>query len=121
MQSVRNAPMREGWREHRSRSCDSPIELETRLHCPGWTVIDSRLKGSAMKAINLVTLFLIIIGGLNWGSVGLFGVDLVAALFGAGSPLARVVYILVGGSALWQLYPLARATRSSEVYAQEGR
>jgi uncharacterized membrane protein YuzA (DUF378 family) len=71
-----------------------------------------------MKAINLITLFLIIIGGLNWG---LFGVDLVATLFGAGSPIARVVYILVGGSALWQLYPLARATRSSEVYAQEGR
>lgn len=74
-----------------------------------------------MKAINLVTLFLIIVGGLNWGLVGLFGFDLVAALFGAGSLLARIVYILVGVAALWQLYPLSRATRGGEVYAQEGR
>jgi uncharacterized protein len=62
----------------------------------------------AMKAINVVTLILLIVGGLNWGLVGLFQFDLVAALFGPGSALSRLVYILVGLSALWQLVPLSR-------------
>lgn len=59
-----------------------------------------------MNFINPITLLLVIIGGLNWGLVGAFNVDLVAALFGAGSPLARVVYCLVGLSAIWQLKTL---------------
>ena len=40
-----------------------------------------------MKALNVVTLILLIVGGLNWGLVGIFGLDLVATLFGAGSAL----------------------------------
>lgn len=49
-----------------------------------------------------IALILAIIGGLNWGMVGLFGFDLVAALFGgSGSGLSRVVYALVGLAALW--------------------
>ena len=59
-----------------------------------------------MRAINTVTLLLLIIGGLNWGLVGLLNFDLVAALFGEMSPLSRIVYSLVGASALWQLMPL---------------
>jgi uncharacterized protein len=43
---------------------------------------------------------LVVVGALNWGLVGLFNFDLVAALFGAGSVLSNVVYILVGLSAL---------------------
>ncbi|KAF1706165.1 hypothetical protein CSC70_13720, partial [Pseudoxanthomonas kalamensis DSM 18571] len=50
-----------------------------------------------MKVLNIVTLVLLIVGGLNWGLVGLFQFDLVAALFGGqDAPLARVVYALVG-------------------------
>jgi uncharacterized membrane protein YuzA (DUF378 family) len=59
-----------------------------------------------MKIVNTLTLVLLIVGGLNWGLVGLFGFDLVAALFGAMSPLSRIVYTLVGASALWQIVPL---------------
>lgn len=59
-----------------------------------------------MKALNIVTLILVIIGGLNWGLVGIFNLDVVAAIFGAGSILSRLIYILVGLSALWQLMPL---------------
>ena len=59
-----------------------------------------------MKPLHLVTLILLIVGGLNWGLVGLSNFDLVATLFGAGSILARIVYMLVGLSALWQLVPL---------------
>lgn len=57
-----------------------------------------------MKALNILTLVLVIVGGLNWGLVGLFGFDLVAAILGAGSALARVVYVLVGLSALWSSF-----------------
>jgi uncharacterized membrane protein YuzA (DUF378 family) len=73
-----------------------------------------------MKAINLVTLLLVIVGGLNWGLVGLFDFDLVAALFGAGSLLARIVYVLVGISAVWQIVPLSRAVGADEPVALRG-
>jgi uncharacterized membrane protein YuzA (DUF378 family) len=69
-----------------------------------------------MKAINVITLILLIVGGLNWGLVGLFQFDLVAAIFGAGSALSRLVYILVGVSALWQLVPLSRAMQGGDVH-----
>lgn len=47
---------------------------------------------------------LVIIGGLNWGLVGLAGYDVVAALFGAASAVSRTIYVLVGLSALWMLF-----------------
>ncbi len=56
-----------------------------------------------MNALNLLTLILLIVGGLNWGLVGFAGFDLVAAIFGDGSALARIVYALVGLSAAWQI------------------
>ncbi len=62
-----------------------------------------------MKALNTLTLVLIIVGGLNWGLVGAADFDLVAMLFGAGALLAKIVYVLVGGSALWQLVLLVSA------------
>ena len=61
-----------------------------------------------MRIVNIVTLVLLIVGGLNWGLVGLFGFDLVAALFGQMSALSRIVYTLVGLSAVWQIIPLVR-------------
>ena len=67
-----------------------------------------------MRSINLITLVLLIVGGLNWGLVGLFEFDLVAALFGEMSTLARIVYVLVGLSALWQIVPLVRGMSGAE-------
>jgi uncharacterized membrane protein YuzA (DUF378 family) len=67
-----------------------------------------------MHAINVITLILLIVGGLNWGLVGLSEFDLVAAIFGAGSALSRIVYILVGISAVWQLIPLAKSFSRDE-------
>ena len=61
-----------------------------------------------MRAVNVITLVLLIVGGLNWGLVGLFDFNLVAALFGDQSLLSRIVYILVGASAIWQIIPLVR-------------
>ena len=53
-----------------------------------------------MKMMYTVALVLLVIGGLNWGLVGLLDLDLVAMLLGDMSLLARVVYTLVGVSAL---------------------
>jgi uncharacterized protein len=63
-----------------------------------------------MKALNILTLILVIVGAVNWGLVGLFQFDLVAALFGGQSAvLARLVYILVGLAGLYQIVPLMSA------------
>ncbi len=49
-----------------------------------------------------ISLVLLIIGGLNWGLVGIFEFDLVAWLFGgSASILSRIVYVLVALSAIW--------------------
>ena len=53
-----------------------------------------------MKAIKIIALILVIVGGLNWGLVGLLDFDLVATLFGDMSSISRVVYTLVGLSAV---------------------
>jgi uncharacterized protein len=53
------------------------------------------------NALDWISLILLIIGGLNWGLVGAFDIDLVASLFGSGSTMSRAVYILVGLAALW--------------------
>ncbi|MFA5460337.1 MAG: DUF378 domain-containing protein, partial [Candidatus Paceibacterota bacterium] len=54
-----------------------------------------------MKSLKNIALILVIIGGLNWGLIGLLGFDLVAAIFGAMSLLSKIVYILVGLSAVY--------------------
>ena len=74
-----------------------------------------------MKFVNILTLVLVIVGGLNWGLVGLFDFDLVATIFGAGSALSRIVYVLVGLSAVWQVAPLVSAISAGEIAAERHR
>ena len=52
-------------------------------------------------AIYVIALILLIIGGLNWGLIGIFQWDLVAAIFGGLSVVARIIYTLVGLSAIY--------------------
>jgi len=59
-----------------------------------------------MRIVNMIAILLLIIGGINWGLVGLMGLDLVAVIFGAGTLLANLVYILVGVSAVYSIYLL---------------
>ena len=60
------------------------------------------------NVLDLIALILVIIGGLNWGLVGLFNFNVVQAIFG-GIPLLRdIVYVLVGLSALYMLKYLAK-------------
>ncbi|MQW92172.1 DUF378 domain-containing protein [Acinetobacter wanghuae] len=54
--------------------------------------------------IDWIAYVLAIIGGLNWGLVGAFNFDLVAAIFGEMSTLSRIVYVLVGLSAIYLIY-----------------
>jgi uncharacterized protein len=55
-----------------------------------------------MKTVDVIVAVLLVVGGLNWGLVGAFEFDLVATLFGAMSPVTRVVYVLFGLSAVYQ-------------------
>ena len=54
-----------------------------------------------MKIIDKIALVLIIIGAINWGLIALFNFNLVEALFGDMTVLARIIYGLVGVSGLW--------------------
>jgi len=54
-----------------------------------------------LKGLDWLALILVIVGGLNWGLVGLFNFNLVAAIFGEMSALSRIIYTLVGLAAIW--------------------
>lgn len=61
------------------------------------------------KMLDRIALVLTVIGGLNWGSVGIFGFDLVAWLCGGqGSILARIIYTVVGIASIWCISLLFR-------------
>ena len=65
-----------------------------------------------MKALNAVALVLIIVGGVNWGLVGLFDLNLVAAIFGEDSWFSNLIYIIVGIAALYSIYLLKPVTQT---------
>jgi len=54
-----------------------------------------------LSALDWSVIILLIVGGLNWGLVGIFRFDLVAAIFGNMSALSRIVYAIVGISAIY--------------------
>lgn len=70
------------------------------------TAADSPRTG--MNALDWVALVLMMIGGLNWGLVGLFNVDLVAGIFGEMSALSRAIYTAVGLAALYAAYTTSK-------------
>ena len=67
---------------------------------------------SAMSALDYLAMALLIIGGLNWAMVGLFDVDMVATLFGPGSPATRIVYVVVSEAAPTAIYTAAKMAGS---------
>jgi len=67
-----------------------------------------------MTILNNIALALIVIGGLNWGFVGLLDVNLVSGLFGVDTFMTNLVYALVGAAAVYSLYlfkPVTTGTR----------
>ena len=57
-----------------------------------------------MGALGWIAFVLVIVGALNWGLVGFFSFDLVAAIFGDMSMLSRIVYSLVGLSSIYVVF-----------------
>lgn len=65
--------------------------------------------------IDRIALILAIIGGINWGSIGIFRFDLVAWIFGGQtSVMSRIIYTLVGLAAIWCISLLFRDSIKSE-------
>jgi len=60
------------------------------------------------NALDWIALALVIVGGLNWGLVGLFQFDLVETILGAIPVLQRIVYVLVGLAAAYMIYYAAK-------------
>jgi uncharacterized membrane protein YuzA (DUF378 family) len=54
-----------------------------------------------LNAFDWIAIILVVVGGLNWGLVGIFSFDLVATIFGDMSALSRIVYALVGIAAIY--------------------
>ena len=70
--------------------------------------------------IDRIALLLSIVGGLNWGSIGFFGYDFVAWIFGGQDAVgSRIVYSLVGVAAIWCISLLFRPSADYEENAYE--
>lgn len=65
---------------------------------------DHAAQAVGMSTLDWVAMAMMIVGGINWGLVGLFGFDLVAFLFGEQSLASRIFYLAVGIAALYSLY-----------------
>lgn len=56
-----------------------------------------------MKGLDYTVLILVVIGAINWGLVGFFGLDLVAFIFGSMSIISRIVYAVIGVCGLYAI------------------
>ncbi len=64
--------------------------------------------------LDKIALTILLIGGINWGSIGIFQFDLVAFIFGGQSGIvSRIIYVIVGLAALWCISLLFRDTSST--------
>ncbi len=57
-----------------------------------------------MKSIDVIVAILLVIGGLNWGLMGFFDLNFLGMVFGYGSAFTRLIYCLIGVSALYQIF-----------------
>ena len=64
-----------------------------------------------MKALHMIAFTLLVIGGLNWGLIGLFEYNLVGKIFGDMSQVSKIIYILVGLSAVLEAVTHAKNCR----------
>ena len=68
-----------------------------------------------MKFLDRIALFLIIVGGINWGLVGIFNFDLVAYLFGgSAASISRILSVVIAICAVWCVSLYFRNTRLIE-------
>jgi uncharacterized membrane protein YuzA (DUF378 family) len=67
-----------------------------------------------MRTLDAIALLLVIIGAINWGLIGFFQFDLVAALFGDMTAFSRVIYALVGVAGLYAISFFAKDRERTE-------
>lgn len=79
-----------------------------RRHIPERRLASGTLRSAGWSGLDWTAIVLMIVGGINWGLVGLFDVNLVTALFGADSGLTRAVYVVVALAALYGIYLLTK-------------
>ena len=74
-------------------------------------IFNTQMEMIEMDTLDKISRALLIIGGLNWGLVGIFEFDLVAWLFGGSAAvLSRIVYALVSLAAVWSIAKLFRTS-----------
>ena len=73
-----------------------------------------------MKIVNVLAQILIIVGGINWGLVGLLNLNLVALIFGANSVLSNLIYILVGVAAIYAITLLKPVNEAGDRSVRQG-
>lgn len=61
------------------------------------------MKLGMLKSLDVVVWSLLTIGGINWGMIGIFNIDLIAVLFGSMTMVTRLIYALVGISAIYEI------------------
>jgi uncharacterized protein len=75
-----------------------------------------------MGTLNRATAVLVIIGAINWGLIGFFAFDLVAAIFGGQlALLSRIIYALVGLSGIYQIYAMSNRPRTGTLATHDTR
>jgi uncharacterized protein len=65
-----------------------------------------------LSTLDWIALVLVIVGALNWGLIGIFAFDLVAAIFGTMSVFTRIIYTLVGAAAIYILVIIGSLRRA---------
>ena len=74
-------------------------------------IISNRTADKSMSAMDWIAMTLLFVGGINWGLIGLFNFNLVAFIFGEMTTISRLVYVLVGLSALYSIYTASKMGR----------
>lgn len=86
---------------------------EERRHIPDRRINSAtKTVNRQMTTIDWVALVALMVGGVNWGLIGLFNFDLVSAIFG--TALTRILYVLVGVAAIYTIYSSIKITTSRD-------
>ena len=67
-----------------------------------------------MNALDKAVYLLLVVGGINWGLVGVFEYNLVNQVFGVDSTLSRIIYTLVGLAAVYGVYTIVAMVSKGE-------